>query len=214
MFGSQSTCAHNYLVGRKRTKLFERFLSLVIAAALSLSLMPHSAWAGGGYGEEDSSAAGPVVRPGSVELYRVEASGSPRVGSILTATVSAGGISSSGGPDTTIEKTFVLTVKGDPEKVAAAKADLESKVQANFTYENIGLSETDDAVDWNAVTGELTLPRPEIIGVDGKYYEVTYSTSNDAVEVNGWAGRVYRPLPGDSPVSVGVTATVTDKSNS
>lgn len=132
----------------------------------------------------------------------------------LTATVSAGGISSSGGPDATIEKTFVLTVKGDPEKVAVAKADLERKVQANFTYENIGLSETDDAVDWNAVTGDLTLPRPGIIGVDGKYYEVAYSTSNDAVEVNGWAGRVYRPLPGDSPVSVGVTATVTDKSNS
>ena len=41
--------------------------------------------ADGGYGERDSSAAGPVVKAGSVELYKVEVSGPARVGATLTA---------------------------------------------------------------------------------------------------------------------------------
>ena len=131
----------------------------------------------------------------------------------LTATVSAGTISSSGGPDTTIDKTFELTVKGDPEKVAAEKAALEQKVQANFTYDNVKLAETGAVADKDALTGDLSLPKPGTIGVDGKYYEVAYSASTDAVVPNGWAGKVYRPLPGEEAAVVDIVVTVTDKAN-
>lgn len=131
----------------------------------------------------------------------------------LTATVSAGSISSSGGPGTTIDKTFEVTVKGDPEKVAAEKAALEQKVQANFTYENVRLAETGEMADKDALTGDLSLPKPATIGVDGKYYQVAYSASTDAVVPNGWAGKVYRPLPGEEPAAVDIVVTVTDKAN-
>lgn len=46
--------------------------------------------ADGGFGEEDSSAAGPVVEPGSVELYQVTVTGEARVGSTVRATAYKG----------------------------------------------------------------------------------------------------------------------------
>ena len=132
---------------------------------------------------------------------------------MLTATVSAGGISSSGGPETTVEKTFEVTVKGDPDKVAAEKTALEQKVGENFTYDSIKLAETGEPVGASALTGDVSLPKPAAIGVDGKYYEVKYTASTDAVVPNGWAGKVYRPLPGEDAAEVDITLTVTDKAN-
>ncbi|WP_080798828.1 DUF4430 domain-containing protein [Arabiibacter massiliensis] len=128
----------------------------------------------------------------------------------LTATV---GVVTSGGPETTIEKTFDVTVKGDPEKVAAAKAELQQKVDASFTYDNVRLAETGAVADRDALTGDVQLPVPATIGVDGKYYEVAYTASADAVVVNGWAGTVYRPLPGEDAAQVDIVLTVTDKAN-
>lgn len=128
----------------------------------------------------------------------------------LTATV---GIVTSGGPETTVEKTFEVTVKGDPDKVAAEKAALEQKVGENFTYESIKLAETGEPVGASALTGDVSLPKPAAIGVDGKYYEVKYTASTDAVVPNGWAGKVYRPLPGEDAAEVDITLTVTDKAN-
>ncbi|MEG0015781.1 MAG: DUF4430 domain-containing protein [Gordonibacter sp.] len=132
---------------------------------------------------------------------------------MLTATVSAGTIASSGGPVTTIEKAFPVTVKGDPDKMAAEKAALEKKVQANFTYDNLKLVEMGAPVDKDAVAGDLSLPNPGTIGVDGKYYAVAYKASNDAVVVNTYRGAVYRPLPAAGKASVDLTVTVTDKAN-
>ncbi|WP_161959774.1 DUF4430 domain-containing protein [Gordonibacter urolithinfaciens] len=128
----------------------------------------------------------------------------------LTAAV---GIVTSGGPETTIEKTFEVTVKGDPDKVAAERAALEQKVGENFTCDSITLAETGEPVGASALTGDVSLPKPATIGVDGKYYEVKYTASTDAVVPNGWAGKVYRPLPGEAPAQVDITLTVTDKAN-
>ncbi len=52
------------------------------------------------------------------------------------------------------------------------------------------------------VTGDVRLPTPQRVGVDGKDYAVTYTASSDAVVLNGWAASVFRPLPGqDAPRS-------------
>lgn len=131
----------------------------------------------------------------------------------LTATISAGTISSSGGPDTTITKTFDVTVKGDPDKVAAERAALAQKVASGFTYDALTYSETGVAVGQNPLDGDIQLPTPRTIGVDGKYYAVTYAASSDAVAVNGYRGNVYLSLPGSEPSAVDITLTVTDKSN-
>ena len=128
----------------------------------------------------------------------------------LTATVSF----VSGGPSD-IEGThdFTVTVKGDPEKVAADKKALQEKVDAAFTYDNIKYSGTDAVANKDGLTDDLQMPRTSTLGVDGKYYKVEYSASTDDVTFNGYKGTVYRPEAGKDAVSTKLTCTVTDKNN-
>ena len=128
----------------------------------------------------------------------------------LTATVSF----VSGGPSG-VEGThdFTVTVKGDPEKVAADKKALREKVDAAFTYDNIKYSGTDTVAEKDGLTDDLQMPRPSTLGVDGKYYKVEYSASTDDVTFNGYKGTVFRPEAGKGAVSTKLTCTVTDKNN-
>ncbi|WP_417575643.1 InlB B-repeat-containing protein [Paratractidigestivibacter sp.] len=128
----------------------------------------------------------------------------------LTATVSF----VSGGPSG-IEGThdFTVTVKGDPEKVAADKKALQEKVDAAFAYGNIKYSGTDTVAEKDGLTDDLQMPRTSTLGVDGKYYKVEYSASTDDVTFNGYKGTVYRPEAGLDAVSTKLTCTVTDKNN-
>ncbi|WP_444327915.1 InlB B-repeat-containing protein, partial [Paratractidigestivibacter sp.] len=128
----------------------------------------------------------------------------------LTATVSF----VSGGPSG-IEGThdFTVTVKGDPEKVAADKKALQEKVDAAFAYGNIKYSGTDTVANKDGLTDDLQMPRTSTLGVDGKYYKVEYSASTDDVTFNGYKGTVYRPEAGLDAVSTKLTCTVTDKNN-
>lgn len=129
---------------------------------------------------------------------------------VLTATL---GVITSGGPETTVSKSYELVVKGDPQKVEAEKAALAQKVEAGFTYNAVRDALTNDTVDPTALAGDVRLPNPSALGVDGKYYQVTYAASSDTMEVNGYAGRVFQPLPGSSSDTVEVSVTVTDKTN-
>lgn len=128
----------------------------------------------------------------------------------LTATVSF----VSGGPsDVKGSCNFTVTVKGDPEKVAADKKALQEKVGAAFTYDNIKYSGIDAVANRDGLTADLQMPRPKDLGVDGKYYKVEYSASTDGITFNGYKGTVYQPLPGSEATKTKVTLTVTDKSN-
>ena len=128
----------------------------------------------------------------------------------LTATVSF----VSGGPsDVKGTHDFTVTVKGDPEKVAADKKALQEKVDAAFTYDNIKYSGTDAVANKDGLTDDLQMPRTSTLGVDGKYYKVEYSASTDDVTFNGYKGTVFRPEDGSSAVSTKLTCTVTDKNN-
>lgn len=128
----------------------------------------------------------------------------------LTATVSF----VSGGPsDVKGAHDFTVTVKGDPEKVAADKKALQEKVDAAFTYDNIKYSGTDAVANKDGLTADLQMPRTSTLNIDGKYYEVKYSASTDDITFNGYKGTVYQPLPGTEAAKTKVTLTVTDKSN-
>lgn len=128
----------------------------------------------------------------------------------LTAkvTVTSGDIKLAGSHD------FVVTVKGDPEKVAADKKALQEKVDAAFTYDNIKYSGTDTVANKDGLTADLQMPRTSTLNIDGKYYEVKYSASTDDITFNGYKGTVYQPLPGTEAAKTKITLTVTDKSNS
>ena len=108
---------------------------------------------------------------------------------------------------------FTVTVKGDPEKVAADKKALQEKVDAAFTYDNIKYSGTDAVANKDGLTDDLQMPRTSALGVDGKYYKVEYSASTDDVTFNGYKGTVFRPEAGKGAVSTKLTCTVTDKNN-
>lgn len=128
----------------------------------------------------------------------------------LTATVSF----VSGGPkDIEGSHDFAVTVKGDPEKVAADKKALQEKVDAAFTYDNIKYSGTDTVADKDGLTADLQMPRTSALNIDGKYYKVEYSASTDDITFNGYKGTVYQPLPGAEAANTKITLTVTDKSN-
>lgn len=127
----------------------------------------------------------------------------------LTAkvTVTSGDIKLTGSHD------FTVTVKGDPEKVAADKKALQEKVDAAFTYNTIKYFDTKKVADKDGLTADLQMPLPKDINVDGKYYKVEYSASTDDITFNGYKGTVYQPLPGAEAAKTKVTLTVTDKSN-
>ena len=128
----------------------------------------------------------------------------------LTATVSF----VSGGPsDVKGAHDFTVTVKDDPEKVAADKKALQEKVDAAFTYDNIKYSGTDAVANKDGLTADLQMPRTSTLNIDGKYYEVKYSASTDDITFNGYKGTVYQPLPGTEAAKTKITLTVTDKSN-
>lgn len=111
------------------------------------------------------------------------------------------------------EATHAVTVKGDPQKVAADKAELQTKIDAAFTYDNVKDFVTGEVADKDGLTGDLQMPRTSVLGIDGKYYKVAYSASTNDVTFNGYKGTVYQPLPGSDAASTQVTLTVTDKSN-
>ena len=127
----------------------------------------------------------------------------------LTAkvTVTSGDIKLAGSHD------FTVTVKGDPEKVAADKKALQEKVDAAFTYDNIKYSGTDAVANKDGLTADLQMPRTSTLNIDGKYYKVEYSASTDGITFNGYKGTVYQPLPGAEAAKAKITLTVTDKSN-
>ena len=127
----------------------------------------------------------------------------------LTAkvTVTSGDIKLAGSHD------FVVTVKGDPEKVNTDKKALQEKVDAAFTYDNIKYSGTDTVANKDGLTADLQMPRTSTLNIDGKYYEVKYSASTDDITFNGYKGTVYQPLPGTDAAKTKITLTVTDKSN-
>lgn len=128
----------------------------------------------------------------------------------LTATVSF----VSGGPsDVKGTHDFTVTVKGDPEKVAADKKALQEKVDAAFTYDNIKYSGTDAVANKDGLTADLQMPRASTLNIDGKYYKVEYSASTDDITFNGYKGTVYQPLPGAEKTNTKITLTVTDRSN-
>lgn len=137
-----------------------------------------------------------------------------RVSSDRTVTLTATVSFVSGGPsDVKGAHDFTVTVKGDPEKVAADKKALQEKVDAAFTYDNIKYFGTDAVANKDGLTADLQMPRTSTLGVDGKYYKVEYSASTDDVTFNGYKGTVFRPEAGKSAVSTKLTCTVTDKNN-
>lgn len=180
--------------------------------------LPHKALASNGEELKWSSVAwevesgeGVTLSGGGYEDYRATVScGVSDQQVVLTATMS---IVSSGAPEVCVQRSFSITVKGDASQTNKEKQELQALVDAAFTAEALKYIEDGSAVDLGNVTDDVALPNPRKLGVDGKYYRVSYASGSDAISVNGYRGNVKRALPGSEASSGVVTVTVAKKEN-
>lgn len=131
----------------------------------------------------------------------------------LTASISAKNLDSSDDSlqSRSCDVAFPLTVKGDPEKVAQEKEKLATELDAAFTKEKLSYSSSGAPVGDGALTDDVQLPRTRDLGIDGKYYKVAYTASNDSAVINGYRANIYRPAVGAQEGSTDITCTITSK---
>lgn len=121
----------------------------------------------------------------------------------------------------TITKQFTLTIKGSG-KVGPTAEELQALLDKYITPELLKYASKEDGeFDPNHVIGNILLPRyTKIKGDDNKLVfankEITYSTDDDAIKVNGYAANVDRFQTGEKTVNLIVTfkrddVTVTKK---
>ena len=104
-------------------------------------------------------------------------------------------------------------IKTDPDAVAEEQQELAEKLDEGFSEETLRTLGTEETVNTDALDCDLQLPTTRTLGIDGKSYNVSYTTSDEALRVNGYAAYIYRPLPGESARKVSLTLTVTSKDN-
>ena len=107
----------------------------------------------------------------------------------------------------TITKQFTLTVKGSG-KVGPTAEELQALLDKYITPELLKYASKEDGeFDPNHVIGNILLPRyTKIKGDDNKLVfankEITYSTDDDAIKVNGYAANVDRFQTGEKTVNL------------
>ncbi len=123
---------------------------------------------------------------------------------VLTATVKM-----AGAPDLSDKAVSVehhLTV--EPRSAATAE-QTKRELSAVLAKAEVSLMEG-GALDPAAVSGDLKLPNPRSLGVDGKVYKLSYESSDPAaIRINDYRGVVTRSLEGEKPRPATITASLT-----
>ena len=115
-----------------------------------------------------------------------------------------------------VTKEFTVCVKGDPDAQDITEL-LQAKLDAGLKDPGLTDDVPGDRIDPENVTSSgIQFPTTRDFKIDGKYYPVTIKSSNPDViktfDVNNAARvEVLRPMPGEDPVKVTVTVTITEK---
>lgn len=115
-----------------------------------------------------------------------------------------------------VTKEFTVCVKGDPDAQDITEL-LQAKLDAGLKDPGLTDDVTGDKIDPENVTSSgIQFPTTRDFKIDGKYYPVSIKSSNPDViktfDVNNAARvEVLRPMPGEEPVKVTVTVTITEK---
>ena len=115
-----------------------------------------------------------------------------------------------------VTKEFTVCVKGDPDAQDITEL-LQAKLDAGLKDPGLTDDVTGEKIDPENVTSSgIQFPTTRDFKIDGKYYPVTIKSSNPDViktfDVNNAARvEVLRPMPGEDPVKVTVTVTITEK---
>lgn len=130
----------------------------------------------------------------------------------LTATIRFN-LTASNEEDITLTKDFDLKILGSEE---ADTPERMLKKLENYNLEKLKDSITKVQLNPNDVKGDIQFPTPANTGVaDYSNYRFTVTSKNtDVLEINGYRGLVYRPLPGNNSEKVGFTITMTSRADS
>lgn len=115
-----------------------------------------------------------------------------------------------------VTKDFTVCVKGDPDAQDITEI-LQAKLDAGLKDPGLTDDVTGEKIDpANVTSSGIKFPTTRDFKIDGKYYPVTIRSSNTDVikpfDVNNAARvEVLRPMPGEDPVKVTVTVTITEK---
>ena len=115
-----------------------------------------------------------------------------------------------------VTKEFTVCVKGDPDAQDITEL-LQAKLDAGLKDPGLTDDVTGEKIDPENVTSSgIKFPTTRDFRIDGKYYPVTIRSSSPDViktfDVNNAARvEVLRPMPGEDPVKVTVTVTITEK---
>ena len=122
----------------------------------------------------------------------------------LTATFSLPVPGYGNAPSVTYERAYPLSIA---PRSAATQGQIERQLTRQLAKVRVLDASTADPVDPAALHADVQLSRPRDLGLDGKYYKLTYSSSReDVVRISGYRGVVTRRLEGEAPAAATITA--------
>lgn len=123
---------------------------------------------------------------------------------VLTAKIKMAG--ASGLSDKAVAVEHPLSV--EPRSGATAE-QIERELSSVLAKAEVGLMQG-GTLDPSAVTGDLKLPNPRALGIDGRVYKLSYESSDPAaIRINTYRGVVTGNLEGEEPRSATLIARLT-----
>lgn len=123
---------------------------------------------------------------------------------VLTATIKMAGASGLSDKTIAVERPLSVEPRSD-----ATVEQIERELSSVLAKAKVGLMQG-GTLNPSAVIGDLKLPNPRALGIDGSMYKLSYESSDPAaIRINTYRGVVTGNLEGEEPRSALITASLT-----
>lgn len=123
---------------------------------------------------------------------------------VLTATIKMAGTSGLSEKTVAVEHPLSVEPRSD-----ATVEQIERELSSVLAKAKVGLMQG-GTLNTSAVTGDLKLPTPRALGIDGRVYKLSYESSDPAaIRINTYRGVVTGNLEGEEPRSATITVRLT-----
>lgn len=123
---------------------------------------------------------------------------------VLTATIKMAGASGLSDKTIAVERPLSVEPRSD-----ATVEQIERELSSVLAKAKVGLMQG-GTLNPSAVSGDLKLPTPRALGIDGRVYKLSYESSDPAaIRINTYRGVVTGNLEGEEPRSATITARLT-----
>lgn len=123
---------------------------------------------------------------------------------VLTAKIKMAGASGLSEKTVAVEHSLLVEPRSD-----ATVEQIERELSSVLAKAKVGLMQG-GTLNTSAVTGDLKLPTPRALGIDGSMYKLSYESSDPTViRINTYRGVVTGNLEGEEPRSALITASLT-----